>query len=242
MSADGLLQKVIAAHGGMDRWRRIKKLHVRVACGGAALSARFQRSAYRRYRAEVDTRMPRVRFSPFKGHHGVFTPERVWIETDHGDVLHERRNPRRFFPSWRRHVFWDRLDVLYFGGYAMWNYLCMPFVWLSDSIELAEGAPWQEGGETWRTLKASFPRGWPTHCPEQIFYINAQGLIRRHDYTARVIGLYARAAHYSERHREFDGLVFPTRRRVYPRRGNNRSLALPTLIWIDIEDVAAKNA
>ena len=237
MSAERLLPRVIAAHGGNKRWGHAKALHVDVRCGGAALAARFQRKAYRRYRAVVDTRTPRVRFTPFKGHHGVFTPERVWIETDQGTVVHERTHPRGYFPSWRRHILWDRLDVLYFGGYAMWNYLCTPFLWHAEGIQLAEGAPWREAGEIWQSLKVRFPAGWPTHSPEQIFYIDDRGYIRRHDYTARVIGPYARAAHYSDDLREFGGLVFPTRRRVYPRRGDNRSLPFPTLIWIDIDHI-----
>lgn len=237
MSAAGLLQRVMTAHGGEERWRRAKALHVDVCCGGTALAARFQRNAYRRYRAMVDTRTPRVKFTPFKGHHGVFTAERVWIETDQGAVVHERTHPRDFFPSWRRHLWWDRLDVLYFGGYAIWNYLCTPFLWHAEGFQLAEGEPWQEAGETRQTLKVRFPAEWPTHSPEQIFYIDDSGYIRRHDYTARVIGPYARAAHYCDDHREFDGLVFPTRRRVYPRRGDNRSLPFPTLIWIDIDHI-----
>lgn len=237
MSAERLLERVIAAHGGNKRWGHAKALHVDVRCGGAALAARFQRKAYRRYRAVVDTRTPRVRFTPFKGHHGVFTPERVWIETDQGTVVHERTHPRDYFPSWRRHILWDRLDVLYFGGYAMWNYLCTPFLWHAEGIQLVAGDPWREAGETWQSLKVRFPAGWPTHSPEQIFYIDDRGYIRRHDYTARVIGPYARAAHYSDDHREFGGLVFPTRRRVYPRRGDNRFLPFPTLIWIDIDHI-----
>jgi len=223
MAAERLLQRVMAAHGGHERWRRARALRVDVRCGGAALTARFQRNAYRRYRALLDTRRPRVRFTPFKGHHGVFTPERVWIETDQGAVVQERAHPRHFFPSWRRHIVWDRLDVLYFGGYAMWNYLCTPFLWHSEDIQLTEGDPWQTAGETC--------------CPEQIFYIDDRGYIRRHDYTARVIGPYARAVHISDDHRRFDGLVFPTRRRVYPRRRDNRSLPFPTLIWIDIDHI-----
>ena len=237
MSAERLFERVMAAHGGYARWRRARALRVDVRCGGAALTARFQRNAYRRYRALVDTRRPRVRFTPFKGHHGVFTPERVWIETDQGAVVQERANPRHFFPSWRRHIVWDRLDVLYFGGYAMWNYLCTPFLWHSGDIQLTEGDPWQTAGETWQSLQVRFPADWPTHCPEQIFYIDDRGYIRRHDYTARVIGPYARAVHISDDHRTFDGLVFPTRRRVYPRRRDNRSLPFPTLIWIDIDHI-----
>lgn len=235
MPAETLLQKVIDAHGGEERWRRVDALRIHVCCGGAALTAKFQRRAYRRYLAVVDTRTPRVRFSPFKGNHGVFTPGRVWIETDQGATFSERRSPRRFFPSPRRHLFWDALDVLYFGGYAMWNYLCTPFLWLTEGVEMAEGDPWREAGETWRRLEINFPAGYPTHNTEQVFYIDDRGLIRRHDYTAEVISPFARAAHYCDHHRVFDGLVFPTRRRVYPRRRNNRSMPFPTLIWIDID-------
>jgi hypothetical protein len=137
---------------------------------------------------------------------------------------------------------WDRLDVLYFGGYAMWNYLCTPFLWRREGLALSEGDPWREAGETWRTLKVRFPEGWPTHCAEQIFYIDARGRIRRHDYTAEVIGPYARAVHYGDRQRTFDGLLFPTRRRVFPRRRDNRALRFPTLIWIDIDHVAVEGA
>lgn len=102
MSAEKLFQRVIEAHGGDERWRRVRALQVDVRCGGAALMARFQGNAYRRNRAVVDIRTPRVRFTPFKGCHGMFTPERVWIETDQGAVRQERINPRQFFPSWRR--------------------------------------------------------------------------------------------------------------------------------------------
>jgi len=82
-----------------------------------------------------------------------------------------------------------------------------------------------------------FPADFPTHCPEQVFYVDGDGRLRRHDYTAEVIGPYARAAHYSEDHRWVDGLLFPHRRRVYPRRRDGRALGFPTLIWIDIDGV-----
>ena len=237
MAKEDLLEKVLDAHGGREHWRRVRALHIRVRCGGAALTAKFQRRAYRCYEAVVDTRIPRVRFSPFKGGHGVFTPDRVWIETPQGAVIKERIEPRGFFPSWRRHLYWDALDVLYFGGYAMWNYLCTPFLWLDDGFALREGDPWLWAGETWRTLKVRFPVDCPTHNTEQVFYIDDRGLIRRHDYTAEVISPYARAVHICDRHRAFGGLVLPTRRRVYPRRADNRSLPFPTLIWIDIDPI-----
>jgi len=45
-----------------------------------------------------------------------------------------------------------------------------------------------------------------------------------------------KAAHYQSDHREFGGLVFPTRRRVHPRKVDGRPRH-PILIWIDAADV-----
>ncbi len=132
---------------------------------------------------------------------------------------------------------WDALDILYFGGYAIWNYLCTPFLLDYPDVHLTRGADWEQGGETWRRLAARFPDTLPTHCRDQIFYIDDRGFIRRHDYTAEVIGGYACAAHYCDRHRTFDGILFPTRRRVLPRRRNNRSSPFPILVWIDIDRI-----
>jgi hypothetical protein len=236
--APKLLDEVLEAHGGVARWERVRELRVRVRCGGWALAARFQRGAYRAYEAVVDARRPQVRFVPFKGGEGIFTPGRVAVETPAGAVRDQRANPRQAFPSLRRHLVWDALDVLYFGGYAMWNYLTTPFLLRLPGVEAREAGGWEEGGERWRRLAVSFPAGFPTHCAEQVFYVDGEGRVRRHDYTAEVIGPYARAVHYSDDHRWTEGLLFPRRRRVYPRRGDGRSLGFPTLIWIDIDELA----
>ncbi len=232
-----LLEKILEAHGGRARWEAVDQLRFEARCGGLALTARWQKNAYRHYRARVSTRAPQVSFTPFKSQRGVFTADRVWIESPGGGIQKERRSPRSLFPGGRRALVWDALDILYFGGYAIWNYLCTPFLLAHPDVQLIRGADWPENGEIWQRLVARFPETLPTHCREQVFYVDYQGLIRRHDYTAEVIGHYARAAHYCRRHRRFDGLVFPTRRRVLPRKRDNRALSFPTLVWIDIDHI-----
>ncbi|MDJ0876028.1 MAG: hypothetical protein QNJ02_12205 [Desulfobacterales bacterium] len=235
--AEELLASVLEAHGGQDRWEQAEEIRFRARCGGLALAARWQKNAYRQYTARVSVQAPRVCFDPFKGRRGWFTPEKVWIEASDGEILKSRTNPRSFFPGGRRALVWDALDILYFGGYAIWNYICTPFLLAYPDTRLARGADWQEGGEAWQRLVVRFPDTLPTHCREQIFYIDDQGRIRRHDYTAEVIGGYARAAQYCDRHRRYDGILFPTRRRILPRRRNNRPASFPTLVWIDIDHI-----
>jgi hypothetical protein len=235
-----LLEKVLEAHGGLTRWAAVDQLRFEARCGGLALAARWQRNAFRYYRARVSTRTPQVSFAPFKGQRGVFTADRVWIESSGGAVRKERRSPRRLFPGGRRALVWDALDILYFGGYAIWNYLCTPFLLTHPGVRLTRGPDWQEGGETWQRLVVRFPETLPTHCREQVFYVDHRGMIRRHDYTAEVIGHYARAARFCQRHRRFDGLVFPTRHRMFPRRRDNRAWTFPTLVWIDIDRIECR--
>jgi hypothetical protein len=62
-------------------------------------------------------------------------------------------------------------------------------------------------------------------------------LMRRHDYVAQPIGRWARAVHYCNDHREFAGLVFPTRRRVHPRGPGGRPLPYPILVALDIDEI-----
>lgn len=73
-----------------------------------------------------------------------------------------------------------------------------------------------------------------THCREQVFYINERGQLRRHDYTAEVVGAWARGAHYCSEYRDFGAGVFATRRVVFPRRTNGTSARSPQLVYITV--------
>jgi hypothetical protein len=99
---------------------------------------------------------------------------------------------------------------------------------------------WQEGSVSWQRLQATFPPDLLTHSPQQIFYFDAEGLLKRHDYTALVFGNFAKAAHYSWDHKEVNGIPFPTCRRVYPRKKDGSPLRLVTLVSIDIEAIEVK--
>jgi hypothetical protein len=102
---------------------------------------------------------------------------------------------------------------------------------------VTEGAPWSEAGERWRRLEVTFDGSIDTHSARQVFYYDARGLLRRHDYAAEVVGRHARVAHYCAEHAIADGLVLPTRRRIVPLGWGNQSLRFPTLIGIELSDL-----
>jgi hypothetical protein len=57
--------------------------------------------------------------------------------------------------------------------------------------------------------------------------------MRRHDYAVDVLG-GATGAHYIHDYQEVGGLMVPHRRRVCPRGVDNRLVAEPVLVSIDI--------
>ncbi|EUA10105.1 hypothetical protein I546_3956 [Mycobacterium kansasii 732] len=52
-----------------------------------------------------------------------------------------------------------------------------------------------------------------------------------------MVGYWARAAHYCTEPAHAGGLVFQTRRRVYPIGPGNRSLPGPTLVSMQLSDL-----
>ncbi|HEV2924121.1 MAG TPA: hypothetical protein VGW98_08815 [Solirubrobacteraceae bacterium] len=237
-----LAELAIEGHGGMTAWLRAQEIAVQISSGGFAFASKLQGHAVRAVLARVATSGQRVVFEgyPSGGQRGVLeTDGSVRIQTAAGTVTAARENPRAAFGDLRHGLWWDRVDILYFGTYAIWTYLSTPFVLLGEGYELRELAPWDERGERWRRLGVRFPDGVHTHSREQVFYIDAAGLIRRHDYTAEPFGGWAKAAHYCFDHRSFDGLLLPTRRLVYPRRSDNRPRSHPRLVWIEVSEPSA---
>jgi hypothetical protein len=237
-----LLHEVLDAHGGLERWRKAKTIHARVRTGGLLVRTRVPGNRFADYRITVHVQEPLTVFDPFPrdGQRGVFERRAARIESRGGEVISLRANARAAFfgrSGLRRNIRWDPLDSVYFAGYAMWNYLTTPYLLTREDVEVSEGETWQEGGETWRRLNASFPPDIDTHSPRQTFYFDAGGRLRRHDYVAEVVGPWARAALHCADPVQAGGLVFPTRRRVHPIGRGNRSLPFPTLVSMQLTDM-----
>jgi hypothetical protein len=232
-----LLDETIAAHGGRRRWAQLSGISVHTRGSGALWALKQQRGVFADLDVAADTHRQHVSFSPFlhDGWRGVFEPDRVRVENADGMTEMDRHDPRASFAGHDMRTPWDPLHALYFGGYAMWTYLTAPFLFLEPGVAVTEGEPWTENDQTWRRLHVTFPGTIATHSAEQVFYIDADGLIRRHDYTAEVVGGAGGAAHYLHGHADVDGIVFPTLRKVHIRQPDNRAAAEPILIEIELD-------
>jgi hypothetical protein len=221
--AGDLRERVLAAYGGEARWRAATAVDTTVSVGGPLVLLKRGRG-FRNLHVRTEIAHARARLQPIdrRGRAGVLDGHSVRLETADGRLLESRAEARSKFHG-RRMLWWDALDMVYFFGYAMWNYLAFPALLLRDDIE------WRELSE--HTLEGRFPPHLPTHCPIQRFHFDpATGLLRRHDYTAEVFGQWAVAAHLVLKHETADGLPFPAKRRVVPR---GKPFA-PVFIWLDL--------
>jgi hypothetical protein len=238
-SAIKILHEVMEAHGGMAYWNGIGALDMEISARGFLFTAK-RRPALNHVRMRAYTYEPR--FTLFDFPKPGLTAEllannRVQILNSQGEVIAERPNPRDAFHGMRHFFSWDDLDFIYFCGYATWNYLTTPFMLMRKGFTIEALEPLEGALGKFTRLQVTFPADIPTHSREQIFYFDDDRLLRRLDYTAEVVGGWARAAHFCEEYRTFDKLVAPTKRRVFPLPFGLNPLPAPTLVAIDVHDI-----
>lgn len=233
-----LLDQVLAAHGGLDRWRRLSRVDATIVSGGGffALKGIIQDAEPRQVSAWLHEE--RLTLQPYGAadQRSVFTPHRVAVEKLDGHVLAERTAPRDSFAGHQMHTPWDPLHRAYFNGEALWTYLACPFLLAADGVAVEETEPWQEGEERWRVLRARFPGSIETHSQVQDFFFDSSGLLRRHDYQVNVAGGFPAAQLVSD-HISVDGIILPTRRRAHTRGPDRRPVTEMLMVWIDVGDI-----
>jgi hypothetical protein len=234
-----LLEQAIAAHGGLDRWNAFRNVSLDLSVGGALWDFKGQTGLFADAAYEAD--IHRQRATP--GRFGApdrrvqFAPDRLVLETERGEVIEVRDNPRAAFAGHDNQSPWDRLHAADFDGYALWTYLTQPFLYSYPGFTAREIEPWEEDGEIWRRLQVIFPENIASHTREQISYFGPDGLLRRHDYAVDVLG-GSMGAQYISDYWSVDGILMPFRRRVHPRSADNRKVSEPVLVSIDVHRLA----
>jgi len=242
MNTGGLLEQVVEAHGGRSRWQTVESIEASLSSGGFAFASRLQPFALLGLKIRVNPHGCQVVLEGFcrDDCRGIWTPNHVQIRNANDVLVCERQEPRKQFRRWVKQFRWDKLDILYFAGYALWNYLSFPFVLDLPGVVVAEKE--SANAQASSQLVASFPLSVPTHSATQSFHLDASHLLVRHDYTADVIGSWAHAANCCLASERVDGLRFYTRRKVYPLLRQRTVLSFPILVWIELDDIKVKMA
>ena len=231
------LKQVLDAHGGLARWNSYRQLAATVVSGGELWGRKGITIDDTPRRVTADTSAQRSTITPYGAPEFTmtFTPQRLVIENAAQAVIAERDNPRAAFAGHELDTPWDPLHRAYFSGYALWSYLAAPFMLALPGVQVEEVAPWDENGETWRVLRATFPDGFAGHSQVQDFYFGPDLLMRRFDYQVDISGSFL-TAQYLYNYIEVDGFRFPTKRRAHVRRTDGRADFEHTWVWIEQRD------
>ncbi len=234
-----LLQTVIEAHGGLERWNQLSTVSARLLQGGALWALKGQPGVLDDVVVTASLHRERVSHRPFGAadRHSRFTPERVSMETDDGTELEALEQPRASFAGHTLETQWSTLQLAYFVGTAMWTYLTQPFTLTLPGFSTRELEPWDEAGQRWRRLRVAWPSYLATHSMEQTLYVGEDGRLARHDYDVEISG-GSSAAHYLSDYVDVAGIRLPTRHRIFPRTPDGQSLAEPLIVSIDLSEIA----
>lgn len=235
MSVKEIVSAIVEAHGGRALWEETETLRAEISATGFLFTAK-RRAPLHHVRMTAWRREPRFAFHDFPapGLTGELVGDsEVRILDARGEIVARRCGPRAFFRGVRHFFSWDDLDFIYFGGYAAWNYLTMPFLFLREGFSfevLREDTGPPSPGPV---LRVTFPPDVPTHCRTQVFRFDGDLRLLSLEYTAEVVGNWAHAIHRCQGYRDFGGILAPTRRTVYPLLFN-REMPGPVLVDLEI--------
>lgn len=232
-----LLELALDAHGGLDRWNKVKAIKVAASITGAIWYVKGKPDFLKDVILTVETRTERVSVD-FSGQNkrATFEPYRIVLETGDGTLIEARDNPEESFAGQVRETPWNDINAIYFAGEALWTYLNTPFLYTYDGFTSEEISSIRVEGETWRRLKVTFPDSVKSHTRQQISCFGPEGLLRRHDYTVDILG-GATGLNYASDYRNVDGIIIPTKRRVYAYEGDYQIVKEPLLVAIDMGEI-----
>jgi len=232
-----LLNLAVKAHGGIDRWKKFKAIKVAASITGAIWWVKGQGNLLEDVVLTAETQREHLTVDfPGQDKRANFEPNRIVIETANGTLIESRDDPEMSFQGQQRETPWDEIDAAYFVGEALLTYLNTPFLYTHEGFVTEEIPSIQVEGETWRRLKVTFPDSVKSHTKEQISCFGPDGLLRRHDYTVDILG-GATGLNYALDYRNVDGIIVPTKRRVYAYEGDYQIVKEPLLVKIDMGEI-----
>ncbi len=222
--------RALRAYGGAAVWKDAVAVESTVTVGGLL----FQLKGIHippHAKITVDVQRPHTVIEPIdeSGDSGVLDGFSVMILSPSGRILEQRSDAREHLQNAGISTKWDRLNLVYFLGYAFWGYYALPSQLMRTDIE------WTELRDGW--LQADYGTNLPVHSRIQRFWFdNTSGLLRRNDYTPVAASRDARAAHVIFEHGGSNAIPYPSKRRVKMSLGQyGWVLPFPDFITIDVE-------
>jgi len=232
-----VLDEALEAHGGLARWRQMNRAQGTLESRGLLFEAKIVGSPSPPLQFAVATQEVWASLKPGASAPSIeLTPERLVVVSDDGTVLAEKHRIRESFAGHEFSTPWDPVQRGYFGAYALWNYLNLPFMLILAGVVAHELGPIEVDGEILHGVAATFPEDIPTHSREQQFYFDADRLRKLHRYHVDIAGAVP-VNHYVSDYVNAQGINVPTTRRAYRRDDRGRTCWDELLVHLQFSDV-----
>ncbi len=161
--------RAVKAYGGETVWRDATAVESTVTVGGLL----FQLKGINippHAKITVDVRRPHTVIDPVdeSGDIGVLDGFSVMIVSPGGKILEQRADAREHLQNASISTKWDRLNLVYFLGYAFWGYYTLPYQLMRTDIE------WTEIHDG--VLQADYGTNLPVHSRIQRFWFEKRAL------------------------------------------------------------------
>ena len=222
--------RALKAYGGEAVWKGASAVDSTVTVGGLLFQLKgINIPAHARIL--VDVQRPHTVIKPIDGSGdiGILDGFSVMIVAPGGRILERRSDAREHLQNASAGTKWDRLNLLYFLGYAFWGYYTLPYQLMRPDIQ------WTELGDG--LLQADYGTNLPVHSRIQRFWFDRKtGLLRRNDYTPIAATPDVRVANVVFEHGVSNGIPYTSKRRVKLSPAQyGWVLPFPDFITIDVE-------
>jgi hypothetical protein len=222
--------RALKAYGGEAVWSNATTVESTVTVGGLLFQTKGA-GIPPHAKITVDVRRPHTVIDPVdeSGDIGVLDGFTMMIVSPGGKILEQRADAREHLQNASLTTKWDRLNLVYFLGYAFWGYYTLPYELMRTDIE------WTELHDG--VLQADYGTNLPVHSRIQRFWFDRHsGLLRRNDYTPVAAARDAKAANVVFENGVSNGIRYTSKRRVKISLGQyGWVLPFPDFITIDVE-------
>jgi len=228
-----LLDKVIAAHGGLTNWNSCRAANATASirgpvCNGGPLgTSRRVTVVIHRNKIAVEPLGCTDCVSDLDGN-------RLSVLQSDGTAVMGLEDVRLVNLQVRPPL--ALLTCVLMTCFTVRSLLTSPFILATGGVELSELVPWNEAGSQWRVLRAEFPPELSTPARVQDYFFDADFLLRRHDYHVDG-GSGITVSELVTGYVDVRGLRMPTTLTGYPRRPDLTPDTARELISVEVSDL-----
>ncbi|TMC80247.1 MAG: hypothetical protein E6J06_14960, partial [Chloroflexi bacterium] len=200
--------RALKAYGGEAVWKAATEVESTVTVGGLLFQLKGM-NIPPHAKITVEVQRPHTVITPVdeSGDTGILDGFGVMITAPDGRILEQRADARQHLQNASISTKWDRLNLLYFLGYAFWGYYTLPYQLMRIDVQ------WTELHDG--LLQADYGTNLPVHSRIQRFWFDTKtGLLRRNDYTPAAADPNARVANVVFEHGVSSGIEYTSKRRV----------------------------